>query len=383
MGCVDIGKLRAFCDGEVASGEAKQIETHVARCISCREQLDGVRKAGSFVAAKMNAIAPLPGEAPPGIEASLAAIRRREPRLATKTAEGNTARGLSRWIGGLVAGATFHWRASVAGLVAVAVVISLVALPPVRTIADDLLGIFRVQKFTQVTLDPGTLKNLPNFDPSKMGTFDGITREPSSSTVASPAEAAARLDFPLRLPQHLPAGVTNNPKLAVTDSFSVAYTFDLARATTYMASMGITGIDLPKSLNGQKISGTMPVHVIASYGEGVPGAAMALFQGRSPVVEIPDGVNLDEVFNAIYSLPGLPPELVVQLRAIDWRTTAPVPVLKGDTSRKLTVDGVEGLLVRNDIEKVTVLFWQKDGIVYVMAGDVADSDLVAAANSLK
>ncbi|MDO8674407.1 MAG: hypothetical protein Q7O66_23620 [Dehalococcoidia bacterium] len=386
MECLDIGRLRAYCDGEIASPEASKIEGHISQCVTCKEQLNGVRQAGSFVTAKLNAIAPLPTEAPPGFEASLAALRRRESRLggsADTRSRSAGGPGFAGRIGAMFATATNHWRLSAASLTAAAIVLSVLALPPVRTVADDLLGVFRVQKFTQVSLDPAALTNLPMVDPSKMGAFDSSTQKLNTYTVSSPAEAAAKLNFPLRLPQQIPIGVAKVPKFTVLDSFSVGYTFDMAQATNYLDSMGMRGISLPKSLSGRKISATIPVHLITTYGEEGTDRGMVLFQGRSPVVEVPDGVNMDEVFNTIYAIPGLPPELVVQLRAIDWKTTAPVPVLKGDTSQKLTLDGVEGLLVRNDLQKMTVLFWQKDGVVYVLAGQVPDSDLIASANSFK
>lgn len=386
MRCFDIGKLRAFCDGELAASEAARVESHIARCVACKEQFDEVRQAGFFVAARLNAIAPLSAEAPPGLEASLMALRRREPRLAASlTGQSLSTQGDSTagWLFALLAGATYRWRTTVASLAAVVIVISLIAFPPVRTVANDLLGIFRVQKFTQVTLDPASLSSLPMLDPAKMGAFDGVASAPKAYSPSSPAEAAAKLDFPLRLPQQFPGGAVAEPRLTLVDSFGFGYTFDLAKATAYLESMGIRGIALPKTLGGQRISATLPVHVVAQYGPTAAAPALALYQGRSPAVEVPDGVNMEEVFDAVWSTPGLPPELVVQLRAIDWKTTVPVPVLKGDTSLQLIVDGVEGLLVRNDLSQMTVLLWQKEGVVYVMAGQAPDAELIAAANSLK
>lgn len=47
-------------------------------------------------------------------------------------------------------------------------------------------------------------------------------------------------------------------------------------------------------------------------------------------------------------MPGLPPDLVRQLKSIeDWRNTVVVPVVNGK-SREVTVQGEKGLLISED-----------------------------------
>ena len=83
------------------------------------------------------------------------------------------------------------------------------------------------------------------------------------------------------------------------------------------------------------------------------------------------------------SIPSLPPELVSQLKSItDWQNTVIVPVVKG-TSKDVTVQGTQGVLVTEAKGPGMTLLWQKGGIVYVVSGNVPESDLLAAANSMK
>jgi hypothetical protein len=97
-------------------------------------------------------------------------------------------------------------------------------------------------------------------------------------------------------------------------------------------------------------------------------------------LDVPANVNVDYLRAEMLQSGALPPQLAGQLLAIqDWKTTLPVPVIKG-TSEQVSVDGVTGALVVEG--PGAVLYWQKNGALYVMAGSVSKQDLLAAAGSL-
>ena len=60
----------------------------------------------------------------------------------------------------------------------------------------------------------------------------------------------------------------------------------------------------------------------------------------------------------------------------------PVPVNKV-TSQTVTVQGVSGLLLGDSTGLGSIVMWQKDGIVYVVGGQVKDSEALSVANSLR
>ena len=377
MGCVNIGKLRAYCDGELASAEAVKVEGHLTECARCAAQLEDMRHDSLMVSSKLSMLAPKETESPVDPDVALARLRQ---ELAPRTGR----QGVAGWFGALLSGPGFEWRPLAAGLATVAVVAALLALPPVRSAAVGLLSVFRVQEFAAVTVDPSTLSNVPMLDPTMIGSFEAGSQAPKTYSGLSVLEAAAKVDFPVRLPSQLPAGLATEPKLSVTDSFSFAFTFDLAKAQAYLESVGIRGVTLPKTLDGQRVSASVPAHIFVQYSGRADGTGkLEMVEGRSPLLDIPDAVNVEEVRDAVLSYPGLPTELVVQLRALDWKTTAPVPVVKGDTSRRVMVDGVEGLLIQSGTQKINILMWQKEGVVVALVGQVSDAELIAAADSMR
>jgi len=78
------------------------------------------------------------------------------------------------------------------------------------------------------------------------------------------------------------------------------------------------------------------------------------------------------------------PQLAGQIRAIkDPSSTLPVPIpVDMATSKKVTVQGVEGIFVGDSTGLGSAVIWQKDGIVYGVAGTLTEQQVLAVANSL-
>ena len=119
----------------------------------------------------------------------------------------------------------------------------------------------------------------------------------------------------------------------------------------------------------------------ASPFSGMPKLIVA--QGRPPVVQS-DGVTVDELRLSARAARYLP-QLAAQIRAIkDPSTTLPVPIpVDMATSKKVTVQGVEGIFVGDSTGLGSAVIWQKDGIVYGVAGTLTEQQVLAVANSLR
>ncbi len=116
-----------------------------------------------------------------------------------------------------------------------------------------------------------------------------------------------------------------------------------------------------------------------AHGNAQPFAA--LFQLKTPSLDVPANVNVDRVRADLLRSNALPPQLAGQLLAIqDWKSTLPVPVVRGQ-AKQVPVDGVTGTLVSGEGPD-PVLFWQKDGVLYVMSASGSEQDLLDAARSL-
>lgn len=276
-------------------------------------------------------------------------------------------------------------RVFVAAMATVAIVLGLV-LTPAGAALGQLLTVFRAEQFAAVTIDPQSLQNvepgaLADMGPEDFGSFAGT--QPKTIDLTSPAEAQARVDFPVRTL----AGLSGAPaKVGVSTPASATFTFDLEKTRTSLAEIGVRAT-LPAEFDGATVEVDIPAMVGQFWGSEETG--IFFLQGRSPTLEIAPVLDTPEMWDLFFTLSGLPPELESQVRAFTAaRDTVPVPVMEGDDAREVDVDGVKGLLVnyrgRGGAENtVSFLLWQKDGIVYALGGNVPQAEILAAAQSLQ
>jgi hypothetical protein len=110
------------------------------------------------------------------------------------------------------------------------------------------------------------------------------------------------------------------------------------------------------------------------------GPLVGLLQLKSPSLDVSGNVDLDQLRQQLLRSNVIAAPIANQLLAIaDWKTTVPFPITKGQ-AREVPVDGVTGTLVVNEFP-MPVLFWQKDGVFYVMSGTISEAQLLEAARS--
>lgn len=280
------------------------------------------------------------------------------------------------------------WKAAMAGVASLAVVLALL-FTPVGPAVGEFLSIFRAEKFAPVTIDPANPpSSAPKVRPESFGEFT-VRVEPTTSKVES--VEAAQVDFPVRQLAGVPAGLASQPEIHVIKPGEVVFRFDLAKTTAALAELGVTA-RMPAELDGATMRVYIPRSVVVAYhGADGTGEGLVLIQGRSPTLEIPAVLDTPEMRDLFFGLAGLPPELAAQLRAIaESKTTVPVPVMAGDESQKVAIDGTEGLLVTHrpaaagpEAPEGSYIVWQKGGVVYALGGTVSKAVLLEAAGALR
>jgi hypothetical protein len=396
MGCVDSGELRAFLDGELEGAAKGRIQAHLAACEGCRNQLETFRANASFAQSAFDLLAPSTAEMP-RLQWSQVRDREQERRVRPVT----RVWGLSEMFTGFLrfAGGS-RMRVATSTVAAVAIVALVFTLSPVQTLASSFLSIFRVQRFVAVQVDPSTVSKFE--PPTDMGKF-ATSGDHSAVRVASQAEAEKNTGLHLPLPAKVPSGLEANPRaITVTGASSVTYTPDLKKVRAYLSTLGATNVKLPDNLDGAPITLQMSPSEMAIYlepdnrgdggvarnGEGMPVPAAGqkyLYVGAatSPSLSVPDGLDVDQIRNELLKVPGLPADLVSQLRSInDWRSTMVVPVVKG-RSREVTVQGQAGLMISQQDGAGTSIIWPNNGAIYAISGSYSEAEMLAVANSLK
>ena len=163
----------------------------------------------------------------------------------------------------------------------------------------------------------------------------------------------------------------------------VRLTFDRDRALDYLRRHGRPDARLPERYDGARLVVQVPAAVVQEFAgrDGLP----ALLVGKAGTLGLTTegGASLEELREVVLGLPGLPADLVAQLRDIgDWRNTLPLPVPDQVRSRPTTVNGVEALSFADTSDRLHALVWQRDGHIWGVAGMVGTDEARDVADRL-
>ena len=289
---------------------------------------------------------------------------------------------------------THFWNRSrrplIAGFTALAMLV-LLFVPPVRAAAGQLLQVFRVQKvmFIPTSLDRIQQLEQSGFDPSNlfMAEPELVNSPAAPQTVASAAEASDAAGFAVQEPQQLPSAATSK-SFVVNDRRVVQLQVNVAAARELLGLMGVNDVQIPDALGAQPIVADVAQTVESSY-EG-PRYRLELLQGRSPDVNLPEGVDLAQLGKAGLRLLGMDPVQAEALAAqIDWSSTFVFPFPANlDEVRQVPVGDVDGVLVKGDgegDEERWHLYWQRGDRFYVLNGEgfINEGEMMAVAESVR
>jgi len=285
----------------------------------------------------------------------------------------------------------------VRGLAAAATVALVATLLTVSGLAETILTIFEPKQLVAVPITSTDLNSAASF--GAYGTLTW-TEQPRPFDVPDVRTAARESGMTVLTPGNLPQGV-GAPRYGVMPKTTATFTFSAAKTTQAAAAQKRTPPPMPANIDGSKLFITGGPAVVAFYDDGTsatgasgatgPSGAspfsgmpkLIVAQGRPPVVQS-DGVTVDQLQSYLLAQPGISPQLAAQIRAIkDPSSTLPVPIpVDMATSKKVTVQGVEGIFVGDSTGLGSAVIWQKDGIVYGVAGTLTEQQVLAVANSL-
>jgi hypothetical protein len=289
--------------------------------------------------------------------------------------------GIAAWFGAR--------RSLLAGLATLVVLVSLLALPPVRAAADQLLQIFRVQKVVFVPISQERIEQLKQLN------FDGgtlfvdkpkLTNQPAEPrTVASIDEAATAVGFPVAQATAFP-GAPATTEHVVHDRAALQFQVNVEAARQLLALLNVDDVTLPDELGTQPITADVPSFVETRY----QGAAytLNLYQGRSPSVTLPDGVDLPALGKAGLRLLGMDEDQAEAMsQQIDWNSTLIFPFPSDiQDIRHVQIGDAQGLLVGGGQSgNRWQLYWQNGDRFFILegTGSISDADIVAAAESVR
>ncbi|HLI52341.1 MAG TPA: hypothetical protein VKU87_11115 [Thermomicrobiaceae bacterium] len=384
--CLNESELRALLDGAVAETEAGAWSAHIEACPSCAAHLAALRESRAETTDLMEALLPSSLPEPP----LPVAYRKLQQRIARAEQSSSSWKGASL-MQRLTAAPR---RLAVAGVAIVALMAIVIAWSPVSTMAGNVLNSFRVQQFAAVTVPMDLIQK---FDPHAMaetasnsdmnlqdfakilqgkGAFQTTYKSMPVHQVSSLADASSHLGGSIEVPSNLPAGFQSvQPQIFTGDAGSASYALNVADADKVlnMLSLNAQGLPDPTTTPTVTFSVDIPASAVLHYKSG----SQNLFIGQmqSPTLNIPDSVDVNELRDSILAIPGLPTDMVAQIKAVqDWQHTLIVPVPSGATTAEKTVQGAPALLISE--KDGAVVLWQKNGNLYAVGGNGLTSDQV-------
>lgn len=363
--CPPEGTLRLLVDtpGETA------IRQHVAGCRSCQQRLERLRADAEFVERALTAL-----------EQSLVPL----PVGATESRKERPMR---------------YFRKASAALAVTLALALVVWLAPVGALADQLVQRFRVQQFAAITIPASTISSLSDQfgsvpEEQRAALSEQLQRSFQVTPEQMDGEHVREVDSLDALTAHLgraplvPAAVpapfaSIQPRYLAGDPQRSEMTIDVASVQEAAAQLGLQFASLPDPSVTPTVTVALSVPASAAQvWEAGDRAMLLVAELESPTLELPAEIDPELLREDLLMLPGLPPDVVAQIRAVrDWRQTLIIPIPEEATSRTISLRGTSGLLIEGS--EGSAVLWQERGILYVVGGSVTADQALAIARSLR
>jgi len=294
----------------------------------------------------------------------------------------------------------FRLAPALATAAGIAVVVLLFTVPAVRVAAQNALDLFRVHSFEGIEIDPARLDQL-------RALHDQIGKDPSMMVLDQQdviKEPGKPLDYPsadlagnaaglpgLKQPRGpLPNGMRFT-KAQVQGEGIARLTLHADKLRKVIELLGLTDVQVPGYLDGQKITVHMPPIVSQQFDNGT--THMTLVEAHSPELGLPPGADLKQLGEIGLRILGLDADEARRVAAsIDWKSTLVVPVpTSAQSFRQVEVNGQKGLFIRCEMPDSTgarhrsgaVLLWTEGDRVLGMQSNLPGEDILDLAQSLR
>lgn len=270
-------------------------------------------------------------------------------------------------------------RAAWAALTVVAVLAIALAFKPVRALAGNLLGMFRVQQVTALPVDTSYLNSIHRTAGEAISKLfnDSVQetrawKDPQDAKDA--AEAGGLAGFAVR--ELLPS--TDDTTFNVDFGSAFTFTVDVERANAILESIGSGTLRLPEDVDGAQVYVDVPASV-STYlpcdytDEASLNRCLNFMQMPSPSVTTDSAVDLPVLAALGLQVMGLDEAEALEMAAtVDWQSTLVIPVPYGGVEAKtVSVDGVSGQLLTREVQGAAdfALIWARDGMLYILLGN--------------
>lgn len=386
------GDIRAYIDRELDPEKAALLESHLANCPLCLEKyqaIQGRQQLLSNVFEDINITEPkLPIQTPVAWRTLQSKINedQKEKTNMWKNMQSRIPR--------------LAWMAMAIVLI---LAVSL-AFAPVRAIANNFLGLFRVEQIQVVEVDYSNLSSqlggssqIENFLSENVQVDEG-----GDTQEVADAQAAAQISG---LPVRVISGFEGPVKFRVQPAAKAVFNIDLELVEAILKDLNRSDIQLPESVDGAVVTVEIPSAVITSYGDcpeseeevatydpdDPDSSRMAdrpdcigFLQVPAPTISAPPDLDVNQIGQAYLQILGMKPKEAQKFaQNVDWTSTFIVPIPNSGTDyMEVSVDGVKGTLITHHSGQF-ILIWLKDGILHALSGPGAKNRALELAGALR
>lgn len=284
---------------------------------------------------------------------------------------------------------TARWYPAAAGAALAAAFALALLFSPLGGYARSFLTIFEPRQFQPVEISRADLRQLrlaPEAD--RIGT-QRVIRKPKRVQYASLASARKHTSIRVLVPSALPPHFGAVHSFFIMSPAEMTFTFSAAKARAFEKRSHKALPPMPAALDGTTVRLQTGQAFNARYE-----AAPAKSSGRGPFFELVEapvprvtstGASLDTLERYLLSMPNVSPKLAQQIRALgDIQNTVPVPVvIDKQSAKRVTVQGAAGLAIGDNTGLGAGVMWQKNGMIYVVAGPISMDEVLTLANGLR
>ncbi len=366
MKCPENDVFQAYIDGELEIGFRKKLEAHLAECDKCRSRLAILKENDDFIFDKLQGYSKHFEECQ--VPTSMSPV-------ASNQNNNRNHKGVFQHM--------FKHRKIIAAACATLLITACITVQPVKAAIANALSIFRVENIKGITV---TLKDLQEIQ-GKLANGQGeinleqmgnIKLQGGERRTSSMEEVKNLSDIHVVFPAALSDVI---PRISVVEPTSIDFTLNVQKVNQIMKSFGATKL-LPDSIDGKTFNAAFASQVGIQYdmdGKYI----LSITETKSPQLTVPEGVDVDEVYNAVVEMPILPENIQSQLKSIkDWKNTVYIPVIESEMT-EVDINGTKGYMSLDKAGERSWLVWYNEGVIYNMSGYVSSNELLDIARSMK
>jgi|GEM_PF-964378 len=359
MMCPDTGKLLAYLEEELYPEESLAIKAHLKSCSKCSRHLQEIAKDFHFSRSLLH-------------DSLLNSMHTQV--VGQNDVWENIAPLVSRKKGVK----KMKWRKIAVAACMVLTLGMVVSIPSVQVAAENFLQIFRVQKVDTISFSSNDINQISAILKEKNGdtsinleNFGEMKAIGTKETISLQKSDLQDLGFKIKLPEI----EDKNVAFELEQYPVIEIKPDVTRLNEFIKSLG-SQYTFPSEMDGEKCVIKMGDTVSAYYSN------FKLVQGLVPQVEVPTGIDVNDVARAFVSLPIWPEDVRRQMEAInDWEHTLLIPNAE-DNAQKVTINGADGVLLKNS--HYHNLLWLEGNKLYVLEDHTGgNTDLLEIAKNLR